>query len=81
MSSEKNVIDWKGVGRRLRELRGYDVTQAELAQRVGVSQGFLSYAERGGEKEIGAATLLRVSREFGKTIEWLLTGKDSAARR
>ena len=80
MSSEKLAIDWKGVGRRLRELRGYDVTQAEFAQRVGVSQGFLSYAER-GEKEIGAATLLRISREFGKTIEWLLTGKDSAARR
>ena len=80
MSSDKIAIDWKGVGRRLRELRGYDVTQAEFAQRVGVSQGFLSYAER-GEKEIGAATLLRISREFGKTIEWLLTGKDSTARR
>ena len=51
------------------------MTQAEFAQRVGVSQGFLSYAER-GEKEIGAATLFRRSvREFGKTIEWLLTGK------
>jgi transcriptional regulator with XRE-family HTH domain len=56
------------------------MTQAEFAQRVEVSQGFLSYAER-GEKEIGASTLLRISREFGKTIEWLLTGKDSAARR
>ncbi len=80
MSSDKNAFDWKSVGRRLRELRGYDMTQAEFAQRVEVSQGFLSYAER-GEKEIGASTLLRISREFGKTIEWLLTGKDSAARR
>ena len=79
MSRKKLLIDWKAVGRRLRELRGYDVTQAEFAERVGVSQGFLSYAER-GEKEIGASTLLRISKEFGKTIEWLLTGNDSTAR-
>jgi hypothetical protein len=26
-------------------------------------------------------TLLRISREFGKTIEWFLTGKDSTAGR
>jgi hypothetical protein len=28
-----------------------------------------------GEKEIGAEILLRISREFGKSIEWLLTGE------
>jgi transcriptional regulator with XRE-family HTH domain len=39
-----------------------------------VSQGHLSYIER-GEKEIGAEILLRISREFGKSIEWILTGE------
>jgi plasmid maintenance system antidote protein VapI len=28
-----------------------------------------------GDKEIGAEILLRLSREFGKSIEWLLTGE------
>jgi transcriptional regulator with XRE-family HTH domain len=51
------------------------MTQKEFARRIGVSQGHLSYIER-GEKEIGAEILLRVSREFGRSIEWLLTGDD-----
>jgi hypothetical protein len=29
-----------------------------------------------GKVEVGAAILLRISREFGQSIEWLLTGKD-----
>ena len=68
-------IDWLCVGRRIRELRGFDMTQKEFARRIGVSQGYFSHLER-GEKEIGAAVLLRISRVFGKSMEWLLTGKD-----
>jgi transcriptional regulator with XRE-family HTH domain len=68
------LIHWKSVGHRLRELRGFYTTQAEFAKRIGVSQGFLSYVEH-GEKELGAEPLLRIAREFGKTIEWILTGK------
>jgi transcriptional regulator with XRE-family HTH domain len=69
-----NSFDWKNVGRRIRELRGFDLTQQEFARRIGVSQGHLSYMER-GEKEIGAEILLKISKEFGKSIEWLLTGE------
>ena len=71
----RDVIEWKSVGRRIRQLRGFDVTQEELAARIGVSQGHLSYMER-GEKEIGAEILLRISRQFGKSLEWLLVGDD-----
>lgn len=39
-----------------------------------MSQGHLSYMER-GEKEIGAEILLKISQEFGKSIEWLLIGE------
>ncbi len=67
-------VEWANVGRRIRELRGLYMTQEELARRIGVSQGHLSYMER-GEKEIGAVILLRISREFGKSLEWLLTGE------
>jgi transcriptional regulator with XRE-family HTH domain len=70
----KSGLDWRAVGRRIRELRGFDMTQTEFARRVGVTQGHLSSLER-GEKEAGAAVLLAISREFGKSVDWLLTGK------
>jgi transcriptional regulator with XRE-family HTH domain len=66
-------FEWESVGRRIRELRGFHMTQEEFARRIGVSQGHLSYMER-GEKEIGVEILLKISQEFGKSIEWLLTG-------
>ena len=67
-------IDWRAVGRRVRELRGFDMTQEEFARRIGVSQGFLSTVER-GRGEIGAEILLSIAQEFGKSVDWLLTGK------
>jgi transcriptional regulator with XRE-family HTH domain len=70
----KGLIRWELVGRRIRELRGIDITQEEFARRIGVSQGYLSSIER-GKKEIGAEILLRISREFGKSLEWLLVGE------
>jgi transcriptional regulator with XRE-family HTH domain len=74
-SDTADLLDWERVGRRIRELRGFDITQAEFAHRIGVSQGHLSHIER-GETEIGAAILLKISRAFGKSIEWLLTGEE-----
>ncbi len=70
-------IDWKSVGRRLRELRGFDSNQARFASELGVSQGQLSKYEQ-GVSEIGAAVLLRLARKSGKTMEWLLTGSEKA---
>ena len=67
-------MDWKTVGRRIRELRGFDMTQEEFARRIGISQNYLSTMER-GKVQIGSEILLRMSREFGKSIEWLLTGE------
>jgi len=74
MRPKRVSVDWKRVGRRIREVRGFDLTQAELAERIGVSQSYLSIMEH-GEGEIGAEVLLAISRECGKSIEWLLTGE------
>ena len=67
-------IDLAGIGRRIRQLRGFETTQAEFARSIHVAQSYLSALER-GEKEPGAAVLLAISREFGKSVDWLLTGK------
>lgn len=49
------------------------MSQADLAHRIGVSQGYLSTVEH-GQGEISAEVLLAFSREFDKPLEWLLTG-------
>ena len=68
-------MDWKRVGRRIRELRGFDMTQEEFARRIGISQNYLSTLEH-GKVQIGSEILLKMSREFGKSMEWILTGED-----
>ena len=50
------------------------MTQQEFARRIGITQGHLSALER-GEKEPGGAVLLAISQEFGKSVDWLLTGQ------
>jgi transcriptional regulator with XRE-family HTH domain len=77
--SAGDAIDWKAVGRRIRELRGFDITQKDFARRIGVTQGHYSRLER-GEVEIGAEILLRISRIFGESLEWLLTGEHETGK-
>jgi len=73
---KRNVtfVDWLAVGRRIRELRGFDLTQKEFAAEIGVSQSYLSSMES-GSVEVGAAILLRIAQFSGKSIEWLLLGR------
>ncbi len=71
----RGSIDWVAVGKRVRELRGFDLTQADFARRIGVSQSYLSAIEL-GRNQAGAGVLLSISREFGRSIEWLLTGEE-----
>jgi len=73
---EKIVIDWNAVGSRIRELRGFNFKQSDIADAIGIAQSHISAIEH-GQKEIGALILLRLSRHFGKSIEWILTGSES----
>ena len=70
----KDRIDLRAIGRRIRELRGFNMTQADFARRIGVTQGYLSALEN-GEKEPGSAVLLAIRQEVGKSVDWLLTGE------
>ena len=73
-SSKKFLpLDLNAIGRRIRELRGFETKQAELAESLGIGQSYLSAIER-GLKEPSAAILLRIAKLYGKTIEWLLIG-------
>jgi transcriptional regulator with XRE-family HTH domain len=70
------VVDWKAVGRRIRTLRGFDLTQQQFAHRLEISQTYVSEMEH-GNVEIGAEILLKIAREFDKSMEWILTGESS----
>ncbi len=72
--SKKPTVDWRAVGRRLRELRGFDTNQADFAKELGISQAQLSRYEK-GKSEMGAEVLLRIARKAGKSMEWVLTGE------
>jgi DNA-binding XRE family transcriptional regulator len=75
VSVQSLTVDWKAVGRRIRELRGFDLRQAEFAKRIGVGQSHVSAIER-GVKEPGPLVLYRIAKLYGKTVEWILTGTD-----
>ncbi len=71
MSKPKSIdqlaVNWKAVGRRIRELRGFDTKQSELGDAIGVAQSHISAIER-GQKEIGVVVLLRIARFYGRSL-------------
>lgn len=73
-SIKREIPDLRGLGRRLRELRGFDISQEELAEDLGVSQSQLSKYERGIAAP-PADILFLVKQRFRVSIDWLLTGQ------
>lgn len=53
---------------QLREKKG--MTQAELANNIGISQSMISLAER-GEREFDDVTKTQIAFFFGTTVQWL----------
>ena len=62
------------VGDRIREVRGdLDITQDQLAQRAGISKGFLSDVEN-NKRNISSENLLRIANVLGASVDYLLRG-------
>jgi transcriptional regulator with XRE-family HTH domain len=63
-----------GVGERIRKRRlELTWTQDLLAQKVGLSKGFLSDLE-GGKRGVSADNLLDIARVLGVSLDYLMTG-------
>jgi transcriptional regulator with XRE-family HTH domain len=71
---KRDSLDLKALGRRLRELRGFDLTQEEFATQLETSQSQLSKYERGVAAP-PADILFLVMQRFRVSIDWLLTGE------
>jgi transcriptional regulator with XRE-family HTH domain len=68
------MIELKALGRRLRQLRGFDMTQEEFAKKLGISQSQLSKYERGVAAP-PADILMKIKGQCRVSIDWLLTGE------
>lgn len=63
------------LGGRIRQVRQEQkLSQQDFAERLGISQSFLSDMER-DVKVPGGDTLLSLKRSFGISLDWLLTGE------
>jgi len=61
------------LGRRLRQVRGFEINQEDMANELGISQSQLSKYERGIAAP-PADVLFLIKRKFRISIDWLLTG-------
>jgi len=68
-------VDREAVARRIREIRGFDLTQAEFARKLGVSQAMLSKYE-GGQNTPTMDILLKLKVFSGRSIDWIVTGEE-----
>lgn len=65
----------QAIGHRIRSLRrGLEMSLQQLADRAGISPGYLSEVERGSSAPSGEK-LGRIANELGTTTDYLLTGR------
>jgi transcriptional regulator with XRE-family HTH domain len=65
--------DLKAIGRRVRQIRGFEMRQVELAKALGITQAQLSKYER-GQNAPTLELLLKLKRLSGKSIDWIVAG-------
>jgi len=63
------------MGRRIRQLRGFDCNQQQFCRLLEITQPQLSKYER-GQSVPPLEVLLRLKHHFGKSIDWIVTGEE-----
>jgi transcriptional regulator with XRE-family HTH domain len=69
-------LDLKNMGRRIREIRGFDLTQVQFADMLGIRQSTLSGYEK-GRIVPSVEILLKLKSHSGKSIDWILFGEEN----
>lgn len=73
MYSKIDPINYKVLGERIREERKrIHLTQAQLANEVGISDTYMGAIER-GERSLTLDTLVKLANRIGVTIDYILT--------
>ncbi len=68
-------VELKDIGRRIREIRGFDLTQAQFGEKMGVGQTTLSKYEK-GQAAPPLEFLVRLKAHSRKSIDWIVTGEE-----
>ena len=71
---EPEKLDYRAIGRRIREIRGFEMNQAEFGQLLDVGQSQVSKYER-GEILPPLEVLVRIAAAGGKRLEWIVWGR------
>jgi len=74
LNSAGSKPDLKALGRRIRQIRGFETRQTELAKLLGITQAQLSKYER-GKNAPTLELLLKLKHISGKSIDWIVTGE------
>jgi transcriptional regulator with XRE-family HTH domain len=69
----QNEVDLHAIGQRIRQIRD-EVTQEDFALSLGISQAQLSKYEL-GQSALPLGALVKLTLKFGRTADWILTGK------
>ena len=66
-------MDYKALGKRIREERKHlNLTQAELAEAIDISDTYMGAIER-GERSLTLDTLVRLVNRLGVTVDYMLS--------
>jgi len=77
-TTRKNISstpDLRAIGRRIRQIRGFDLTQAQFGKILGIGQTQLSKYEM-GQSAPTLDLLLRLKTYSGRSIDWIVTGEE-----
>jgi DNA-binding transcriptional regulator YiaG len=66
--------DFRAIGKRIRQIRGFEMRQIELAKALGITQAQLSKYER-GQNAPTIEILLKLKKLSGKSVDWIVTGE------
>ena len=73
---KKNLApDVHAIGRRIRQIRGFDLTQAEFGKIMGIGQTQLSKYEK-GQSMPTVEVLVRLKAYSRKSIDWIILGEE-----
>jgi len=68
-------LDWKEIGNRVKEMRTKSkISRERFSEIIGVSPSFINHIER-ADSGISIDNLFRMSRVFGVTVDYILTGE------
>jgi transcriptional regulator with XRE-family HTH domain len=69
--------DLKTIGRRIRQIRGFDLTQAEFCKVLGIGQTQLSKYEK-GQSAPTLEVLMKLKAHSGKSLDWIVAGEEDS---